>query len=409
MLVVAPLSTLHFTWAREILFTTPHLRCVVVHHAKRERRFTLLAQPADIYIVNHDGLKIIAEEVAKRKDIDVLCIDELATYRNRTKRSRIAQELAQKKQIVWGMTGAPMPNQPTDVWQQAKIVTPLTVPKFWSTFRDQTMLRINQWTWLPRKGAIETALSAMKPAVRFTLDDIMELPPFISRRVDVTMGPQQKRIYAAVQKDCYAFMKEGAISAANAAAVMTKLLQISLGWVYDNDGKTIHLDNDDRNAALVDLVEASENKVLVFVPYVHALEGIKKVLDGAEIECETVSGSTSLKERDRIFREFQLGRNDGRPQMKVIAAHPECMSHGLTFTAASTVIWYGPITSTEIYDQANARVRRVGQQAKQLFLHLQATATEKHVYGLLTNHIKVQDALLQLIEDDSRALQKEAA
>jgi hypothetical protein len=150
------------------------------------------------------------------------------------------------------------------------------------------------------------------------------------------------------------FMKEGQISAANAGAVMSKLLQISLGWVYDDKHKTIHLDNHLRNSALVDLVEAAEHKVLIFVPFIHALQGIKKVLDDAEIECATVSGATPLRERDVIFREFQLGRTDDRPQ-------------------------------------------------------LQATATEKHIYGLLTHHIKVQDSLLQLLEEDSRAMMKEAA
>jgi SNF2 family DNA or RNA helicase len=408
MLVVAPLSTLRFTWTREVLFTTPHLKCAVLH-GTREKRFKLLAEDADIYIVNHDGLKIIADEVAKRKDINVLCIDELATYRNRTKRSRVAENLAQRKEIVWGLTGAPMPNAPTDVWQQARIITPTSVPRWWSTFRDQTMLRINQFKFVPRRGSVEMALNAVKPNVRFTLDDIMELPPFITRRVDVAMGPKQQEVYKAVAKDCFMFLKEGQISAANAGAVMSKLLQISLGWVYDDKHETIHLDNHERNAALVDLIEAAEHKVLIFVPFIHALQGIKRVLDAAEIECATVSGATPLKERDVIFREFQLGRNDGRPQLKALVAHPQCMSHGNTFTEASTVIWYGPITSTEIYDQANARVRRVGQTRKQLFLHLQATATEKHIYGLLTHHIKVQDSLLQLLEDDSRAMVKEAA
>jgi SNF2 family DNA or RNA helicase len=408
MLVVAPLSTLRFTWSREVLFTAPHLKCAVLH-GTREKRFKLLAEPADIYIVNHDGLKIIADEVAKRKDINVLCIDELATYRNRTKRSRVAENLAQRKEMVWGLTGAPMPNAPTDVWQQARIVTPDSVPRWWTTFRDQTMLRINQFKFVPRRGSVDMALNALKPNVRFTLDDIMELPPFITRRVDIAMGPKQAQVYKAVAKDCFMFLKEGQISAANAGAVMSKLLQISLGWVYDDKHQTIHLDNQERNETLVDLVEAAEHKVLIFVPFIHALQGIKKVLDDAGIECDTVSGATALKERDRIFREFQLGRNDDRPQLKALVAHPQCMSHGNTFTEASTVIWYGPITSTEIYDQANARVRRVGQTRKQLFLHLQATATEKHIYGLLTHHINVQDSLLKLLEEDSRTLVKEAA
>jgi SNF2 family DNA or RNA helicase len=395
MLVVAPLSTLRFTWGREIFLTTPQYKFNVLH-GDREKRLKLLAEPKDIYIVNHDGLRVIADEVGKRPDIDVICIDELATYRNRTKKTRIAEDLCRRKPIVWGMTGAPTPNAPTDAFQQAKIITPHTVPKYFGTFRDATMYRINQFKFAPRRGSIETVMQALQPNVRFTLDDVMELPPFISRVVDIDMGEKQQRIYDAVKKDCFALMKEGKIKAANAGAVMSKLLQISLGWVYLDNGSVAQLDNEARNQALLDVVQAAERKVLVFVPFKHALKGIVSLLASNAITCSKVSGDTPLKERDEIFRAFQFGEYP-----KVIAAHPECVSHGITLTAADTVIWYGPITSTEIYDQANARIRRVGQSSKQLFLHLQATKSERSIYNLLMRKITIQDELLKMLEQES--------
>jgi SNF2 family DNA or RNA helicase len=240
-------------------------------------------------------------------------------------------------------------------------------------------------------------MAALQPNVRYTLDDIMELPPFISRVVDIEMGPKQKTIYDAVKKDCFALLQQGKIKAANAGAVMSKLLQISLGWVYLDDRSIAQLDNEVRNQALLDMVQASDRKVLVFVPFKHALRGIKDLLNKEGISNEMVSGDTPLHERDRIFRAFQFGTDP-----KVIEAHPECVSHGITLTAADTVIWYGPITSTEIYDQANARIRRVGQLSKQLFLHLQATASERNIYNLLRRKITVQDELLKMLELESR-------
>lgn len=396
MLVVAPLSTLRFTWAREVFLTTPQYKTAVLH-GDSEKRLKLLAEPADIYIVNHDGLRVIAAEVAKRTDIDVICIDELATYRNRTKKTRIAEDLCRRKPIVWGMTGAPTPNAPTDVFQQAKIVTPHTVPKYFGTFRDQTMYRINQFKYAPRPGSREAAIGALQPNVRYTLDDVMELPPFISRVVDIEMGAKQKEIYNAVKKDCFALLQQGKIKAANAGAVMSKLLQISLGWVYLDDKSIAQLDNDNRNKALIEMVLAAEHKVLVFVPFKHAMNGIHNLLGKEAISNGMVSGDTPLYERDRLFRAFQFGDDP-----RVIVAHPECVSHGITLTAADTVIWYGPITSTEIYDQANARIRRVGQTSKQLFLHLQATPSERNIYNLLRRKINVQDDLLKMLEEESR-------
>jgi SNF2 family DNA or RNA helicase len=81
-------------------------------------------------------------------------------------------------------------------------------------------------------------------------------------------------------------------------------------------------------------------------------------------------------------------------------AHPQCLAHGLTLTAADTVVWFGPITSLEIYDQANARIRRVGQKQKQQFLHLQGTPTEKRLYSMLINKQNVQNQLLEMFRGD---------
>lgn len=396
MLVVAPLSTLQFTWGREIFSTVPQYKYNILH-GDRERRFKLLDQDRDIYIINHDGLAIIAEEVAKRSDIDLLLIDELATYRNRTKRTRVAQDLAARKPVVWGFTGAPMPNAPTDVWQQAKIVTPHTVPKYFSHFRDEVMYRINQFKWVPKRDAVQKALNALQPQVRFTLDDVMELPPFISRIEDVPMGGKQREIYDAVKRDCYALLTTGQIKAANAGAVMSKLLQVSLGWVYLDDGSVAQLDNEARNDALLEILRATRNKALVFVPFTHALHGLKSLLDAEGISNEMVSGGTPLAKRNQVFQAFQYGDDP-----VVILAHPECLAHGITLTRADTVVWYGPITSSEIYDQANARIRRVGQVHKQLFLHLCATPTEKRVYNLLIRKVAVQDTLLQMLEEESQ-------
>lgn len=396
MLVVCPLSTMRFTWAREIFVTIPGYK-VNVLHGSREKRKKLLAEDVDIYIVNHDGLGIIADEVAKRPDIDVIVLDELATYRNNTTKTKVAASLCQRKPTVWGLTGAPTPNAPTDVFQQAKIITPHTVPKYFGHFRDMTMIKINQFKWVPKRESTKMAMDALQPNVRYTLDDVMELPSFISRMVDVDLGAKQRKVYGDLRKDCHAMLQAGTIKAANAGAVMSKLLQVSLGWVYLEDGSTLTLDNDMRNKTLLDLIEASDKKVLVYAPFKHSLRGIKELLDKNDISNHMVSGDTPARERDRIFHEFQF-----TPEPKVLEAHPQCVSHGVTLTAADTVVWYGPITSSEIYDQANARIRRVGQRHKQQFLHLQATPVEKHVYNLLMRKLVVQDELLKMLEEECR-------
>jgi SNF2 family DNA or RNA helicase len=399
LLVVAPLSTLNFVWAREVFATLGHRKCVVLHGPKA-RRLERLADPeAEIFIINHDGVKVLYDDLVAAADLDALVLDELAVYRNPgAERTKKIRKLAHAKmKWVWGMTGAPIPNSPTDAWAQASIVTPHTVPKTFGRFRDELMLKVAQFKYIPKSDAVDRAFAALQPAVRFTLDDVQELPEAVGlnppRIIDVEMGPQQEKIYKALAASCYAAVQSQEITAANAAACMIKLLQVATGWVYSKDGKTVTLDNSKRIEALLDAINATDRKVLVFVSFKHALAGISAALTSEGIEHATISGDTSEGNRAQTFNLFQ-----NTDKYRVLLAHPQCLAHGITLTAADTVIWFSPVTSLEIYDQANHRIRRVGQKHKQLFLHLQSTPVEKHIYTLLSNKQRVQDSLLELFE-----------
>jgi SNF2 family DNA or RNA helicase len=380
-------------WQREAFQTCPHLQ-VNVLHGTREKRLKLLKENADIYVINPDALGIVADEVAKRKDIDLIVVDELAMFRNPVQRSKVLAKLTRLKPMVWGLTGAPTPNAPTDVYQQSKIITPSAINMPFFRFRDEMMYKITDFKWVPRPGATEKAVNVLVPSVRFTLDDVTELPDFVSQYVDVEMSPLQKTIYNDIRQHCWGMVQGGEITAANAAAAMTKLLQISMGWVYDTKGNTVDLDPIRRLAALSDIVTASNHKVLVFCPYKHALAGVAAHLKHVGLDPVVVSGDTPQKERGDIFNLFQ-----NTDKYNPLVAHPGVTAHGLTLTAADTVVWFGPITSLELYDQANARIRRVGQMHRQLFVHMQATPIERKVYKLLVNKIDAQDTLLQLLED----------
>ena len=397
MLVSAPLSTLSFTWAKEIFNTVPHLKCAVLHGSKA-KRLELLADPSvDIFIINHDGHKVILSELLQRKDINVLVIDELAVFRNgQASRGKAMKRLADRMEWVWGMTGSPIPTSPTDAWAQARLVTPNTVPKFFGRFREDLMTKSGAFKWLPKADAVEKAFAAMQPSVRFTLDDVVELPDMVERYVDVEMGPQQAKIYGALKTQCYAAVQNHEITAANAGAVMMKLLQVSTGWVYSKTRDVVPLDNNTRIQALMDAIESTDRKVLVFAPFKHALGGISAALTSEGYDHAVVDGDTPATERARVFNLFQ-----NTEKYRIILAHPQCLAHGITLTAADTVIWFAPVMSLEIYDQANHRIRRVGQAHKQLVLHLQSTAVEKKIYKMLQNKQKVQDQLLKMFEEDT--------
>jgi SNF2 family DNA or RNA helicase len=135
----------------------------------------------------------------------------------------------------------------------------------------------------------------------------------------------------------------------------------------------------------------------VFAPFRNAIAGISARLKKDKITHEVVTGATSNTERSEIFHRFQ-----NQTEIKVLVAHPQCLAHGITLTAADTIVWFAPVTSLETYDQANARIRRVGQKHKQLILHLQASPVEKRIYKMLQNKQNAQAKLLELFEEASR-------
>jgi SNF2 family DNA or RNA helicase len=398
LLVVAPLSTLKFTWLAECRKVIPDCKAIVLHSSTAKRRKQLLEEDADVFIINHDGLKTIVSELWNRKDIDMMVLDELAVYRNNSQRSKTMREFAKRFTWVVGMTGRPCPNAPTDVWGQCKIVTPGTVPKFFSHARTQLMTRLDQYNWAPKPEAINTAISWMRPAVRYSLDDVVELPEAIYRTIDVELTEQQLFVYRRVAEQYAAMVQDKQITAANAAVAMGKLLQIGAGYVYtatqsDDDKKEyVTLDSAPRQQALLDIIESAPHKVLIACPWTHLITRLSELLTDNKIEHAVVFGET--RKREQIFNDFQ---NSDR--YVVLLTHPRTTHHGITLTAATTAVWYSPSPSLEVYEQFNARIRRVGQRHKQEFLHLQATSVERRVYGLLRSKQRLQDAFLQMIKE----------
>jgi len=292
-----------------------------------------------------------------------------------------------------------MPNEPTDVWGQAKIVTPGSVPKYFRQAQELLMTKVNNFKWIPRPEAIERAMAMLQPNVRFDLDQVVELPEVISRTIDVPLTTTQGKVYKTLANEFKAEVGNGQVTAVNAAVAMGKLLQVSGGWVYvDVQGtkKSVPVFKDDepmpRHQTLIDLINENERKVIVYVPFRHAIEGLSPLLDAAGIEHAVVHGDVSG--RGELFNLFQH-----TDKYKVLLAHPQCVAHGLTLTAADTIIWYMPITSLEIYEQANARITRVGQKHKQKILHLQSTPVERKIYAMLQRKQKVQDTLLDLLAE----------
>ena len=393
VLVAAPLSTLSPVWDREIFQFFNHLS-VGVLHGSRVQREKVLSKKHDIYVINHDGLKVIEQQLIEKTDIDCVVVDELAVFRNRqADRWKSLNRVLNKREYVWGLTGSPTPNEPVDAWAQCKLLTPSNVPTYAKAFKRQTMRQVTQFKWVALPNANDIVYAAMQPAVRYLRDDCVELPPISYQARQVEMSDFQKQVYDGMIKKLAIMFREGEVTAANEGVLYSKLLQIASGWVYTKERRIVSLDNKSRVDGLFEILDEAEGKVIVFAEFTHAAESIFKILTKRHVSVDLVTGSVSKTKRDLIFGNFQ---NETEP--RVIVAHPKCMAHGVNLPAANVVVWFTPTTSLETYEQANARISRPGQTRKQLIIHLTGSKVETKLYRRLQQRRSLQGALLELFE-----------
>ena len=157
---------------------------------------------------------------------------------------------------LWLMTGTPTPNDPTDAWALAKLVDSPYCTKTYTAFREAVMMKIGQWKWIPRPESIETVRHILYPAVRYTRDECFDLPDTVyqTRKIDLT--PEQKRHYSIMLKHFVTQLEEeGTITAVNEAVKLQKLVQISCGVVYGDDGRHIELDCSPRVKVVKEIIE----------------------------------------------------------------------------------------------------------------------------------------------------------
>ena len=403
MLIISPLSTLERAWGDEIFRHFPDLSFTVLH-GDRPKRHKLLANDFDIYIINHDGIKAEATKklLASREGLDLIVIDEIASFRNgSTDRWKALnyivngheKEGIKPKEWVWGLTGTPTPNLPTDAWAQCRLINPSRVAKYFGQFRDSVMKPAGgPYKFVARDGATELVKHAMQPAVRFAREDCIDLPPTTYVTRQTTLTPDQTKAFNSMLKQLRAEHEGGQILAVNEAVKMSKLLQICCGCAYVDGGEVL-IPATPRIELVKEIIEEAEGKVLVFVPLTGALKQIAAELSKT-YSVAVVHGETSKTQRDTIFKEFQQLKTP-----RVLVANPGTLAHGLTLTAANTVIWFAPIFSNETYQQACARVTRPGQKRNTLIVNIEATNMEQKIYAKLQGKQKMQGLLLDLLKE----------
>jgi SNF2 family DNA or RNA helicase len=392
-LVICPLSIMDSAW-RNDLFTFAMHRTVDVAHGSKTKRSQIINNGSEFVIINYDGVEIVADDIANG-GFDCIIVDEATHYKNaQTKRWKTLRKLVTDDTWLWMMTGTPAAQSPLDAYGLAKLVNPHAVPRFFGSWRDMVMYKYTQFKWLPKPDATDIVYNALQPAIRYTKEECLDLPDMTYTKRHVELTRQQKKYYDTLRTRLVMEAAGEEVTAQNAAIGMNKLLQISAGAVYTDDKEVLEFDIKHRYNVLREVVDETSQKTLVFVPFKHTIDILTDKLRADGYTAEVIRGDVSAAKRTEIFERFQ-----NMPDPKILVIQPQAAAHGVTLTAANTVVWWGPTSSLETYAQANARVHRSGQRHPCTVIQLQGSAVEKHVYSLLDNRIDVHSKIIDLYKE----------
>ena len=342
-----------------------------------------------------DGVEIVKNEIMV-SEFDLIVVDEASAYKNaQTTRWKTLRDVVATTKGIWMLTGTPAAQSPVDAFGLAKLINPINTPKFFGEFRDRVMYKVGMYRWLPKADAQQTVHKVLQPAIRFEKNQCLDLPDLTFVERDAPLTAQQSKFYKMLKKQMVINAAGESISAVNAATNINKLLQISGGAVYSDNGEVIEFDVSNRLNVIEEVIEEASHKVLVFVPFTHTIELLRAHLTKAGISCDVINGQVPVNRRHTIIQDFQDTDN-----VRVLIIQPQAASHGLTLTAANVVVWYAPVTSVETYLQANARINRPGQKNPMTVVHITGSEVEARLYKMLQNNINNHEKIIDLYKQE---------
>lgn len=389
-LIVSPLSTLNAVWLEHVYKVNMQAKVAVLHGSMNLRR-DLMRADATIHIINYEALALLHNELLAQR-YPIVLFDEgtyLKTYD--THRAQSAKALSAQARWVWDFTGTPTPQSPMDAYGQARVVLLKDGPKSKQAFRDSVMVQVSSHKWVPRAAAAEVVAATLQPGLVIKKRDVLAyLPPVTRQYLDVPLSPEQKQALARLRKDMRITTDDGReVTAVHAAALLIKLCQIASGSVRDEAGVAVDFDVAPRMAELDRVLSGRKGKALIFVPFRHSARRVQAHLGP---RFSLIHGDVTPLARRDIFHQLQKGELEG------IVAIPRTMSHGITLTAADTVVWWAPCTSSDTYQQACERTDRPGQVNPVNIFHFSGGPIEHDIYLALQAKASQQASAMALIK-----------
>ena len=398
VLVIAPLRVANTVWSDEIeqWAELRHLRYSKIVGTPKQRNVAL-QKDADIYIINRENLPWLVEKCSPYFKWDMVVIDELSSFKSwQSKRFKAFMAMRPYMKRIVGLTGTPSSNGLMDLFAEFKVIDGgERLGRFIGEFRSRYFEEGRRngnivYEYIPMDYAecqIQDKISDITISMKAL--DYLDMPELISTKKQVRMSEKEKEKYSQFKKEYVLSELDGLeVTAANAASLTNKLVQLSNGAVYSDDHTVVAL-HEQKLDALEDILEsANEEPVLVAYWFKHDLARIMGRLE-------------KLKVKSRVMKTEEDIREWNKGNVPVGLLHPAGAGHGLNLQKGGHhLVWFGLTWSLELYQQTNARLWRQGQEAETVVIqHIVTEGTiDEEILKALENKDAQQERLIEAVK-----------
>lgn len=396
VLVIAPLRVAEDTWSTEVekWDHLKQLRISKILGTKKQRKEALKVE-ADVYVTNRENIDWLVTECFDSWIWDMVIIDELSSFKSsKAKRFRALKKVRPYFKRIVGLTGTPAPNSLIDLWPQIYLLDGgQRLGKTITGFKDRYFNpgRRNGYVvynWDLKEGAEKSIQNKISDiCISMKANDYLDLPERIDNIVEINLPKKSLETYKQLEKDLVIEIEEEDITAANAAVLTNKLLQMANSAIYSESKEVINI-HDEKIEKLEEIIDISNGKsVLVFYNFKHDYNRISKMLTKKKVTYQTLNTSEDIK-------------NWNKGKIQIALLHPASAGHGLNLQyGGNIIIWFGLTWSLELYQQANARLHRQGQKETVIIHHLISKGTvDEDVMKALANKEINQNMLLEEVK-----------
>ncbi len=392
VLVIAPLRVAQTTWSDEVK-QWQHLNYldVSIVCGDLKHRLAALHKKADIYTINRENIMWLVSYLGRKWDFDMVVIDESSSFKNhRSQRFRALKRVRPFIKNIVELTGTPVPNGLMDLWSQIYLLDGgkrlgRTITEYRKTyFRPGQMNGHIVFNYEPLENSDKLIYEKIADiCVSLKAEDYLTLPDIIYNKIYIDLPDKVMNRYNELEKELVLNMADSTVTASSAAVLTGKLLQFADGAIYDEDRQTIHI-HDYKLDALEEIIETNGGKnIMVMYWYKHDALRIKAKFPKAR-----------LLQKIEDLRDWNSGK------IKLALLHPASAGHGLNLQyGGNIIVWFSITWNLELYQQANKRLHRPGQQNKVIINHLIAKNTEdERVMEALSDKAGGQNAMMEAVK-----------